>query len=150
MSDTQPSHFPLYVERCHENARVPTREFPVSAGLDLYAVEDQVIPAHETRLVNIGIKMYFPSGFYGRLAPRTGLALNHGIHVNGGVIDSGYTGVLHVIMDNSSSIDFFIKTGERVAQLEYILLPNVVDITDNVRVSNTTERGANGFGRSGR
>lgn len=130
--DTLPSQYNLYVERFHKNARVPTRVFPVSAGLDLYAVEDQVIPKHETRLVNIGIKMYFPLGFYGRVMSRTGLAQNHGVHVNGGVI---YTGVLHVILVNSSSKDFYIKTGEHIAQLEYILLSNVIDITDTIRDS---------------
>jgi len=71
-------------------------------------------PAHR---ISTGIAVAIPPGYYGRLAPRSGLAFKHGIDVLAGVIDSDYTGELKVMLFNSDNTELVIKPGDRVVQL---------------------------------
>ena len=101
----------------------------------------------ERGIVNTGIAATIPIGTYGRIAPRSGLAVKHGIQTGAGVIDPDYTGELKVILFNQGSEKFEIKQGDRIAQLilekcETPLIEEVTDIED-------TERGTRGFGSSG-
>jgi len=67
--------------------------------------------------VETNIKVSLPRGCYGRIAPRSGLALHHGIDVGGGVIDPDYEGTIGVILFNHSDRDFVVNKGDRIAQL---------------------------------
>ena len=88
-----------------------------------------------------------PTGCYGRIAPRSGLALHHHISVGGGVINSVYRGNVCVILFNHSSTPFQIRRGERVAQIicEKIAYPEICE----VQALNNTERNTGGFGSTG-
>ena len=69
-------------------ACTPTWAMPKSIGLDLYSPTSVLIPAHNKVLVNMGIAFQIPMGYYGQIAPRSGSALHHHIHIEAGVVDS--------------------------------------------------------------
>ena len=79
--------------------------------------EDTTVPARGKALVATGLAMQIPSGNYGRIAPRSGLAWKHMIDVGAGVIDSDYRGEVKVLLFNLSNVDFEVKDGDRIAQL---------------------------------
>jgi dUTP pyrophosphatase len=91
--------------------------------------------------------MVLPNGVYGRVAPRSGLAVKHGIQVGAGVVDPDYTGEVKVVLFNHGDKDFEVKKGDRVAQLilERCETPEV----EEVGTVEDTERGAGGFGSTG-
>ena len=68
-------------------ACMPTRATSKSVGLDLYSPTSVLIPAHDKVLVDLGIALQIPMGYYGRIASRSGLAIHHHIHVGAGVVD---------------------------------------------------------------
>ena len=61
--------------------------------------------------------MVIPKGYFGRISPRSGFALNHGTVVFSGTIDSGYTGIIYVLLFNFSTNDFLVEKGNRIAQI---------------------------------
>lgn len=94
-----------------------------------------------------------PEGTYGRIAPRSGLAVKSGISTGAGVIDADYRGEVKVLLFNHSDADFNIEKGDRIAQLilERIYTPEIEVLDDNAwEVENNTERGAGGFGSTGK
>jgi len=90
----------ILVKKMHKNAKIPTKGTRGAAGHDLYAIEDKTIPAKGQQVVKTGISLRLPNGTYGRIAPRSGLAVKHGITVNAGVIDRDYTGEIGVVLVN--------------------------------------------------
>lgn len=86
--------------RVDENAKIPVYSSSHAAGMDLFACENATVPARGKALVNIGLKTAIPSGYYGRIAPRSGLALKNFIDVGAGVIDEDYRGELKVLLFN--------------------------------------------------
>ncbi len=141
MSDT------IAFKRLDIDAVLPTRGSVHAAGLDLYAAQDAVLPAHGFATVHTGLAVAIPDGFYGRIAPRSGLAAKHGIDTLAGVIDSDYRGELLCVLSNHGTADFVITAGDRIAQfvIESIIYPSPVWVED-LPVS---ERGASGFGSTG-
>lgn len=93
------------------------------------------------------IQIELPSGCYGRVAPRSGLAAKNFIDVGAGVIDEDYRGNVGVILFNHSTVPFEVKKGDRIAQLicEQIFYPSI----EEVETLSITERGAGGFGSTG-
>ncbi len=137
----------LKVMRLSDKARLPTRGSPFSAGMDLYSTVNLIIDPGKNAVVSTDIAIITPPGTYGRVAPRSGLATNHGINVGAGVIDIDYRGPLYVVLFNHSSVPFCICCGDRVAQLicEKIVYPTVEEVT----TLDCTTREKNGFGSSG-
>ena len=129
------------------NAKLPVRSSSGSAGYDLAAAETAVIPAHGKCLVKTGLAIAMPPGCYGRVAPRSGLAVKKFIDVGAGVIDSDYRGELGVVLFNFSNEDFCINMGDRIAQLvfEKIKTPEIKEVTE----LEGTDRGSKGYGSSG-
>jgi dUTP pyrophosphatase len=136
----------LKVELCYEDAKLPTRGTPYSAGYDLYTPCDFTLPPQQTTLVKIGVKMEIPEGFYGRIAPRSSLGVK-GIDVFAGVVDSDYRDEIGVVLYNSTSRMFVCKKGDRIAQLivEKHYSPEI-QMTD---ILYNTER-VGGFGSTGK
>ena len=134
----------LFVKRLHENAVLPTRGSREAAGLDLYALQDTNIMPFSNNLVSTGISVMIPYGYYGRIAPRSGVSVKTGLLVNAGVIDSDYRGEIKILFQNPTNEHKEVKKGDRVAQLiiEKIAL---LDVQEVVMLSDT-ERGSNGFG----
>lgn len=128
-------------------ATMPTRGSDGAAGYDLYALEDTVINCFQFIPVSTGVSIEIPAGHYGRVAPRSGLAVKHGVMVGAGVIDSDYRGEVKVALATLNGVYEF-KKGERVAQLiiERIATPELVHV-DSL---DDTDRGAGGFGSTGK
>ena len=137
----------LEVLKLAPNAVVPTRGSAFAAGLDLYAIEGKVVPRGSRALIRTGLAIAVPNGHYARIAPRSGLALNSGIDVGAGVVDSDYRGEVCVLLFNFGENDFLVAEGMRVAQMivEKILVPSVVEVAQ----LSETFRGKDGFGSTG-
>lgn len=129
-------------------AKIPSRATCGSAGYDICSDEEAVtIRAGSQIMVKTGISLEFPSTFYARVAPRSGLANKYRLYVGAGVIDSDYRGEVCVILFNHGQFDFLISRGDRIAQLifESIVTPELV-IADSI---STSVRGSDGFGSTG-
>jgi dUTP pyrophosphatase len=98
-------------------AHAPVRGSAFAAGWDLHSAYDTVVPARRHMLVRTDVAIAIPYGTYGRIAPRSGLALHHGLDVGAGVVDYDYRGPVGVILFNHTDVDFHIHTGDRIAQL---------------------------------
>ena len=108
----------LNVTRLIPSAILPTRSTPGSAGLDLFSTDNYVIMPGRRVVVSTGISVGLPPGTYGRIAPRSGLAVKHGLDVLAGVVDPDYRGEIKVVLLNTDVRNpFVIKPGYRIAQL---------------------------------
>ena len=130
-------------------AKAPTKGSLSAAGYDLYASQETVIKARGQGLVSTDVSFTVPVGTYGRIAPRSGLAVKNGISTGAGVVDRDYTGEVKVVLFNHSEKDFEVKVGDRVAQL---ILEKIVEDAEVVVVESLEEsaRGAGGFGSTGK
>jgi dUTP pyrophosphatase len=137
----------LRVKKLSEHATVPARASAHAAGYDLASAEDVVIPQRGKGLAKTDLAIAVPDGTYGRVAPRSGLALKRGIDVGAGVIDADYRGNVGVVLFNHGDEPCEIKRGDRIAQLilERIVTPPVALVDD----LDATDRGAGGFGSTG-
>ena len=132
---------------------MPTYATAGSAGLDLRACVEQttVIEPGQTILVKTGLAIYIEDvNFAGLILPRSGLGHKHGIVLGNlvGLIDSDYQGELMVSVWNRGQAAFSLEPGERLAQ--YVLVPVVQAEFDVVNEFAATERGAGGFGHTGK
>jgi len=108
----------IKVKKMVDNAKLPTRSNYNDAGADLYSTETVVIPPLSRALVSTGITIELPENIYGRIAPRSGLALKHGLDVLAGVVDEGYRGVIGVVIYNTDkNKEYIINVGDKIAQL---------------------------------
>ena len=138
----------IRIKKVHPEAKIPYRANPTDAGADLCSVENLLIPPQSRTLVSTGISLQIPSGYYGRVAPRSGIAVKNGIDVLAGVIDSGYRGIVCVVLYNTDKEKSFeVKSGDRIAQIIFeqhwnFSFKETDDLVDS-------ERSINGFGSSG-
>ena len=141
----------LRIARLDERARLPTRAHPGDAGLDLYALEPEVLAPGGRASLATGIAVEIPPGQAGLVLPRSGLAARHGISVVNapGLIDAGYRGELTVLLVNTDPVaDYTVHRGDRVAQLVIVAVDQVVvRVLDELPQS---DRGTGGFGHTGR
>ncbi|KAF3638228.1 deoxyuridine 5'-triphosphate nucleotidohydrolase [Capsicum chacoense] len=135
------------VKKLSENAVLPSRASPLSAGYDLSSAVETKVPAKGKALVPTDLTIAVPQGTYARIAPRSGLAWKHSIDVGAGVIDADYRGPVGVVLFNHSEVDFEVKAGDRIAQLivQKIVTPDVEKVDD----LDSTVRGSGGFGSTG-
>jgi dUTP pyrophosphatase len=139
---------PLGVKKLSYDAIIPTRGSDGAVGYDLYSSEDAVVPCQCGRaLVGTGIALSLPNDVYGRVAPRSGLAVKHCINVGAGVIDPDYTGEVKVVLFNHGDKDFEVKKGDRIAQL--ILERCETPMVKEIGLLEETLRGSDGFGSTG-
>lgn len=128
-------------------ARLPTRGSDGSAGLDLYAGLDSELAPKSRACIPTGLKVVLPEGTYGRIAPRSGLAMRYGIDVGAGVVDQDYRGYIGVVLFNHGDTPFKFEAGTRIAQL--IVTPYLDCTPKEGIVEVEGERGASGFGSTG-
>ena len=107
----------LLVKINNINAKIPLRGSKESAGLDLFSCEEGVIEPHSKKLIDLGISLKIPYGYYGRIAPRSGLTLKHSLNVGAGVIDSDYRGNISLVLFNHGDKRFHYNIGDKLAQL---------------------------------
>ncbi|WP_320670941.1 dUTP diphosphatase [Patulibacter defluvii] len=137
--------------RLDPGARLPVRQHPGDAGLDLCCLEPVHLEPGERAMVPTGLAVAIPEGHVGLVVPRSGLAARHGVSlVNApGTIDAGYRGELRVLLLNSDREQSFIaSSGERIAQL--LVVPVALPVAIEVDELGETARGAGGFGSTGR
>ena len=137
----------LKIKKLNAQAITPTRGSPGAAGYDLYSSEGYVILPGRRGVVSTGISLELPPGVYGRVAPRSGLAVKHGLQVGAGVVDPDYTGEVKVVLFNHDKNPYVIKPGYRIAQLvlERFEVAEIEEVTE----LGETVRGEGGFGSTG-
>ena len=134
----------LQIVKMSPKAVVPTRPTEYSIGLDLHNPECYLIRPKRQVLIPIQIKLGIPPGYYGRITSKSGLAIQHEIHVGAGVIDPDYTREIRVLLINDSKHYYQVKQGEPIAQL--ILEKASIPILKQVEELPTTGRGDRGCG----
>ena len=124
----------------------PKKAYVNSAGYDLFADESVDVFPNSRAVISTGLRMQIPKGYYGEVCPRSGLALRNGIVAFNGTIDSGYYGVVYVLLFNFSSEKFSVEKGNRIAQMIFKKYENVSFSFENLIFD--SERGVKGFGSS--
>ena len=132
---------------------LPAYATALSSGLDLraYLPEGSVtLKPLERRMIPTGLYMELPEGYEAQVRPRSGLAIKHGITVinSPGTIDADYRGEICVLLVNLSDTPFEIRSGERIAQM--VIASFVQADLISVTALTETERGAGGFGHTGK
>ena len=131
---------------------VPFYATELSAGMDLKAAIEEPIELDSLcrAMVPTGLYIALPEGYEAQIRPRSGLAAKHGVTVcnSPGTVDADYRGEIKVILVNLSKEKFVINPGERIAQMVVARYEKVE--WDEVELLDETERGAGGFGSTGR
>lgn len=134
------------------NNELPTYATKGSAGMDLRAnlQEDVVIAPGERKLISTGLKISLPEGYEAQIRPRSGLALKKGVTVlnSPGTVDSDYIGDIGVILINHGEESLTISNGDRIAQM--VIAKHETVEFEQVESLDETERGAGGFGSTGK
>ena len=107
------------------NVNKPIKAYVNSAGYDLYSDESFNILPWSRGAISTGIRMFIPNGYYGEICPRSGLAVRNSILAFNGTIDSGYLGIIYVLLFNLSDKEYSIKKGDRIAQIIFKKFENV-------------------------
>lgn len=151
---TESTSVPIQVLPHGEGLQLPAHSTSDSAGLDLRAAvpenEPLTLNPGEYAMVPTGLQIALPKGTEGQVRPRSGLAAKHGVTVlnSPGTIDADYRGECKVILINHGAEPFVINRGERIAQL---VVARYVSVEFNrVDSLEETERGAGGFGHTGK
>jgi dUTP pyrophosphatase len=137
----------LSFKRLDPRATLPTRGSAAAAGLDIYSIEDLTIQPKHRALARTGLAVAIPEGYYGRVAPRSGLATKAGLDTLAGVIDADYRGELGCLLYNAGDEAVHLPAQSKICQLiiEKIITPAPVWADD----LNDTDRGGGGFGSTG-
>ena len=137
----------LSFKQLDERAVLPSRGSCFAAGLDLYSIEDLTIGPHQRYLARTGLAVAIPEGYYGRIAPRSGLAMRTGLDVLSGVIDADYRGEIGCLLYNTGDETINLPAQSKICQLiiEKIITPEAV-WADEI---SETDRGSGGFGSTG-
>lgn len=130
-----------------KGAKTPTKAHETDAGFDIYTPVPVRVPARGSAVINTGVHILIPRGYVGMLKSKSGLNVKQNISSEG-TIDSGYTGSIVAKLYNHGSYDVTLEAGEKITQL--VLMPILE--ADLVQVDSfpETDRGAAGFGSSGR
>lgn len=128
-----------------EGAICPTRATTGSAGYDLYANATLCIAPRCRKIVPTGVCLQIPENMTGLIWPRSGLAVNCGVDVLAGVIDSDYRGEIGVVLINHGSDVFYVVPGDRIAQIIFQQINTPLMTAGDI---DTTERGEGGYGSS--
>lgn len=143
----------MNVKKLSDKAVIPSKGSNGAAGYDLYTTESYELKPGERKAFKTDIALAIPEGYYGRVAPRSGLAVKHGIDVLAGVIDSDYRGEILVALINLGDKPVqlpVIKDGKEtaIAQIIFEAHGTVTDGFNVVDDLTATQRGAGGFGSS--
>ena len=146
-----------YFKLTNDNAKLPTKKHQDDVGFDVYGCEEMAIPPHSFRKVSSGLtfqgvepnqKKNDEDDYYIRIAPRSGLALKHGIDVLAGVVDKNYRGDIGIILMNNSDEEYKVKIGDRIAQFIFEKAMTSITCLETTNDTNT-DRSNKGFGSSG-
>jgi dUTP pyrophosphatase len=138
----------LKIKKLTTDATLPTRGSSSAAGLDLHSIEPVHLSPKQRTLVRTGLAVAVPEGYYGRIAPRSGLATKNGIDVLAGVIDADYRGEIQCLLYNTGDETVELPAQTKICQLiiEKIVTPAATWVDELPE----TARGESGFGSTGR
>lgn len=136
----------------HSEHVLPSYETAHAAGMDLRASikEEVVLKPLQRVLIPTGLHMELPIGYEAQIRPRSGLAYKHGIGIvnSPGTIDADYRGEIKVLLVNLSDTDFVVNNGDRIAQM--VIAKHETITWEPVNELNETDRGAGGYGHTGK
>lgn len=137
----------LKFKRVHPDAKLPTKNNTSDTGYDVSAVEDKVIPARGSAVVDVGLVLAdITPGFWFRVEGRSGMGFKYGIQPHFGIIDNQYRGELGVKLYNQTDTDYTVTIGDRIAQ--FVVYKNYNTVIEEGEIEDTI-RGDKGFGSSG-
>ena len=143
---------PIHVKKLNPMAKLPTYGSAEAAGADLYACLEQTVTVEpgQSAFIPTGIALEVPVGCAGLIYARSGLACKRGLAPANkvGVIDSDYRGQVVVVLHNHGQAPQTVENGERIAQL--VITPVLTPAYEEVEELSTSDRGAGGFGSTGR
>ena len=126
------------------NIKTPTKSTEFAAGLDIYSPTDYIINAKDQTTIPTGLRIQIPPGHYRHLCSKSGLAMQHHVHVGAGIIDPDYTGEVKVLLLNLGHKPFQVLSEDAIAQL--ILEKISTPILHRVDTLPSTNRGIRGCG----
>ena len=126
---------------------LPFKATAGSAGYDVFAYNDQLIPKNSVKKVSCGFKMKMSPNLCAQIKTRSSYALKN-LSVEAGVIDSDFRGVVEVCLRNHNNTDILIRSGNKIAQILFSICPRLeIEVVDSIE--NDTKRGEGGFGSTG-
>ena len=128
-------------------AIMPTRAHESDAGLDLYTPFFIMVPPRGRSVIDTGVHVRIPDGYVGKLESKSGLMRKAGLTCRG-TIDAGYTGTIQVVIFNHSDKVYTFEKGDKITQL--VIYPIATPSPIQVNGMELTDRGADGFGSTGR
>jgi len=141
----------IQIKKLSTEVLTPKYETSGSSGMDIaaYIRQDIIINPGEKALIPTGFSLSVPQGYEVQIRPRSGLAAKKGVTVlnTPGTIDSDYRGEIKVILINLSKDVFYVKSGERIAQI--VVCPVKQVVVEEVNELSETNRGVGGFGSTG-
>lgn len=139
----------LQFEKTHADAVLPVKNHATDTGMDVTCVEDFVILAGGSAVVDVGLKVaHIEPGYWFKVEGRSGLGFKHGIMPHPGIIDNGYRGDCAIKLYNLSDKDYSGLSGDRIAQfVAYVNHSTTVE--EGVAHDTGSDRGEKGFGSSG-
>lgn len=137
----------IKAKKLYPDAILPQTMRPGDAAMDFSSYRDYVIKSGQRIVVETGVAIAVPLGYWGNVRDRGGLPAKHGIHTMGGVFDSNYRGEVQIIMINLGGEDYKITKGDRICQM---IVEKHEDIEiQEVEELDQTNRGENRFASSG-
>ena len=131
-----------------KGAYMPIRVHETDAGLDLRTPKRVTVPAHGSAIIDTGVHIALPSGYYGKLESKSGLNVKHNVVSLGGTIDEPYRGSIVAKLYNLGDTDYTFEEGDKVVQM--VIQPYIAPDLEEVDELDETDRGESGFGSSGR
>lgn len=136
------------VKKLHPDARIPEYKTEKSAGFDFYSIDTFIVEPGETKVIPSGLAFEIGDNSELNLRGRSGLSLKHCYMVKEGTIDEDYRGEVGFIISNYSLERLVLEKGDRIAQ--GVISPVIRETFIEVKELTPTERGAGGFGHTGR
>jgi dUTP pyrophosphatase len=138
----------ILFKKLQPNALIPQYAHPGDAGMDLVAIESYTLAPHAHYAFSTGLAMELPEGLVALVWDKSGRAVKEGLKTMAGVIDSGYRGEIKIALLNTTEQPVTINSGEKIAQLliQRVERPEIEEVNE---LSNT-QRGAGGFGSTGK
>lgn len=134
--------------KTHPDAKLPSKNHASDTGFDVYCVEDKVVPARESAVIDVGLNFAdITPGYWVKIEGRSGLGFKHGIMPHPGIIDNGYRSSAGVKLYNLTDVDYHIKAGDRIAQ--FVVYKNYPVTIEEGEIADS-DRGEKGFGSSGK
>jgi dUTP pyrophosphatase len=131
-------------------AYVPQKAHTTDAGFDIRTPEEVVVEPRSSAIIDTGVHMEIPEGYVGMLKSKSGLNVKSGI-LSEGVVDAGYVGSIVVKLYNNSDKPKYFEKGDKITQIVIMPIPFIeLEEVDNLGEFEASERGADGFGSTGR